>query len=51
MLARLSIGSRCPFDNCSSLIHLGENIWPHLLGTVLPGYVWRTLGLLAGVGS
>ena len=27
-----------------------ENIWPHLLGTVLPGYVWRTLGLLAGVG-
>ena len=26
------------------------NIWPHLLGTVLPGYVWRTLGLLAGVG-
>ena len=27
-----------------------ENIWPHLLGTVLPGYVWRTMGLLAGVG-
>jgi iron(III) transport system permease protein len=27
-----------------------ENIWPHLLGTVLPGYVWRTLGLMAGVG-
>ena len=27
------------------------NIWPHLLGTVLPGYVWRTLGLLAGVGA
>ena len=27
-----------------------ENIWPHLLSTVLPGYVWRTLGLLAGVG-
>jgi iron(III) transport system permease protein len=26
------------------------NIWPHLLGTVLPGYVWRTLALLAGVG-
>jgi iron(III) transport system permease protein len=26
------------------------NIWPHLLGTVLPGYVWRTLGLLVGVG-
>ena len=27
-----------------------ENIWPHLLSTVLPGYVWRTLGLLTGVG-
>jgi iron(III) transport system permease protein len=27
-----------------------ENIWPHLLETVLPGYVWRTLGLLLGVG-
>lgn len=27
-----------------------ENIWPHLLSTVLPGYIWRTLGLLAGVG-
>ncbi len=27
-----------------------ENIWPHLLQTVLPGYVWRTLGLMAGVG-
>jgi iron(III) transport system permease protein len=27
-----------------------ENIWPHLLSTVLPGYVWRTLCLLAGVG-
>lgn len=27
-----------------------ENIWPHLLGTVLPGYVWRTLGLMLGVG-
>ncbi len=27
-----------------------ENIWPHLLSTVLPGYVWRTLGLLIGVG-
>ncbi|HUQ36253.1 MAG TPA: hypothetical protein VM144_07740, partial [Aestuariivirga sp.] len=25
-----------------------ENIWPHLLGTVLPGYVWRTLGLMVG---
>ena len=27
-----------------------ENIWPHLLGTVLPGYVWRTIGLMVGVG-
>ena len=27
-----------------------ENIWPHLISTVLPGYVWRTLSLLAGVG-
>jgi iron(III) transport system permease protein len=27
-----------------------ENIWPHLLSTVLPGYVWRTLVLLIGVG-
>ena len=27
-----------------------ENIWPHLMATVLPGYVWRTLALLAGVG-
>ena len=27
-----------------------ENIWPHLISTVLPGYVWRTLGLLTGVG-
>jgi iron(III) transport system permease protein len=27
-----------------------ENIWPHLLSTVLPGYLWRTLCLLAGVG-
>ena len=27
-----------------------ENIWPHLIETVLPGYVWRTLGLLLGVG-
>jgi iron(III) transport system permease protein len=27
-----------------------ENIWPHLLGTVLPGYVWRTVGLMVGVG-
>jgi iron(III) transport system permease protein len=27
-----------------------ENVWPHLLGTVLPGYFWRTLSLMAGVG-
>jgi iron(III) transport system permease protein len=27
-----------------------ENIWPHLFGTVLPGYIWRTLYVLAGVG-
>ncbi len=27
-----------------------ENIWPHLLNSVLPGYVWRTLVLLIGVG-
>ena len=27
-----------------------ENIWPHLLSTVLPGYVARTLALMAGVG-
>jgi iron(III) transport system permease protein len=27
-----------------------ENIWPHLISTVLPGYVLRTLGLMAGVG-
>jgi iron(III) transport system permease protein len=27
-----------------------ENIWPHLIATVLPGYVLRTLGLMAGVG-
>ena len=27
-----------------------ENIWPHLISTVLPGYVWRTFGLLIGVG-
>ena len=27
-----------------------ENIWPHLWNTVLPGYVWQTLGLLIGVG-
>lgn len=28
-----------------------ENIWPHLIATVLPGYVWRTLALMAGVGA
>ena len=28
-----------------------ENIWPHLLSTVLPGYVWRTLVLMLGVGA
>ena len=28
-----------------------ENIWPHLVSTVLPGYVWRTMVLLAGVGT
>ena len=28
-----------------------ENIWPHMLATVLPGYVWRTLLLMAGVGA
>ena len=27
-----------------------DNIWPHLAATVLPGYVWRTALLLAGVG-
>ena len=27
-----------------------ENIWPHLIATVLPGYVLRTVELLAGVG-
>jgi iron(III) transport system permease protein len=28
-----------------------ENAWPHLIATVLPGYVLRTLGLMAGVGA
>ena len=28
-----------------------ENIWPHLVETVLPGYVSTTLSLLAGVGA
>jgi iron(III) transport system permease protein len=27
-----------------------ENVWPHLVSTVLPGYVMRTLLLMAGVG-
>ena len=27
-----------------------ENIWPHLIATVLPGYVMRTLALMVGVG-
>ncbi len=27
-----------------------ENIWPHLVDTVLPGYVWRTAVLMTGVG-
>jgi len=27
-----------------------ENIWPHLVSTVLPGYVTTTLMLMAGVG-
>ena len=27
-----------------------ENMWPHLLATVLPNYVWQTLLLLCGVG-
>lgn len=27
-----------------------ENVWPHLISTVLPGYVMRTLLLMAGVG-
>jgi iron(III) transport system permease protein len=28
-----------------------ENIWPHLFATVLPGYVWRTIALMTGVGA
>ena len=28
-----------------------ENVWPHLIATVLPGYVLRTLILMAGVGA
>jgi len=27
-----------------------ENVWPHLISTVLPGYVMRTVGLMLGVG-
>jgi iron(III) transport system permease protein len=27
-----------------------ENIWPHLVRSVLPGYVWRTALLMTGVG-
>ena len=27
-----------------------ENVWPHLLDTVLPGYVWTTALLMLGVG-
>jgi len=27
-----------------------KNIWPHLISTVLPGYIMTTLGLLIGVG-
>lgn len=27
-----------------------ENIWPHLISTVLPGYVFRTIILMVGVG-
>ncbi len=26
-----------------------DNIWPHLLATVLPGYIWTTLRLMLGV--
>ena len=28
-----------------------ENIWPHLVSTVLPGYIGTTLTLMAGVGA
>jgi iron(III) transport system permease protein len=28
-----------------------DNVWPHLISTVLPGYVWRTAALIAGVGA
>ena len=42
---------RCPFSQFLVLSFTpNENIWPHLWNTVLPGYIWRTLGLLIGVG-
>ena len=28
-----------------------ENIWPHMLATVLPRYLWTTLALMLGVGA
>lgn len=28
-----------------------ENVWPHLIATVLPGYVWNTVVLMSGVGA
>jgi iron(III) transport system permease protein len=28
----------------------GDNIWPHLIATVLPNYLLQTFGLLCGVG-
>ncbi|NBZ86144.1 ABC transporter permease [Stagnihabitans tardus] len=31
--------------------HPTENIWPHLLSTVLPRYLWNTAVLGAGVGA
>ncbi|MCW1919341.1 iron ABC transporter permease [Rhodobacter sp. KR11] len=31
-------------------LHPTENIWPHLLSTVLPRYLWNTAVLGAGVG-
>ena len=32
-------------------LHPTENIWPHLLATVLPRYLGTTLILMAGVGT
>ena len=32
-------------------LHPTENIWPHLLATVLPRYLGNTLWLMAGVGG